>query len=206
MSRYRNAKLRVIRRLGELPGLTSKVPKKSYPPGVHGPSKDEKKSSISEYAIRLQEKQKLRFNYGISEKQLLNYVKKAKRLPGATGTIILQLLEMRLDSIIFQLGFANTIAAARQIVSHGHIKVNGKKLNIPSFQCKPNDVISIVDKKQSKNLISKNIETTNRHSRLKSHLDYNDQMKQGKVINMVDTKDIDLNINELLIVEFYSKK
>ena len=199
MSRYRNAKLRVIRRLGELPGLTSKVPKKSYPPGVHGPSKDEKKSSISEYAIRLQEKQKLRFNYGISEKQLLNYVKKAKRLPGATGTIILQLLEMRLDSIIFQLGFANTIAAARQIVSHGHIKVNGKKLNIPSFQCKPNDVISIVDKKQSKNLISKNtIDQVYETARVVP--------QDGASTFKSDTKEIDLNINELLIVEFYSKK
>jgi small subunit ribosomal protein S4 len=206
MSRYRGAKLRVVRRLGELPGLTNKIPKSSFLPGVHGPSKAEKKTSISEYAIRLQEKQKLRFNYGVSEKQLLNYVKKAKRLPGATGTLIIQQLEMRLDNIVFQLGFANTISAARQIVSHGHIRVNGRKLNIPSFQCKPNDVISITDKKSSRNLITKNIESTNIHSRLKSHLDFTEQTNEGKILNIVDTKEIDLKINELYIVEFYSKK
>ena len=129
MSRYRGPKLRIIRKLGDLPGFTSKTTERLFPPGQHGPGKAGRKSSLSEYGIRLQEKQKLRYNYGISEKQLLSYVKEARRLPGATGSILLQILEMRLDNIVYRLGFAPTISAARQIVSHGHITVNGKKVN-----------------------------------------------------------------------------
>src|SRR5512146_2719574 len=121
MARYRGPRLRVVRRLGELPGLSRKSPRKAYPPGQHG--QDRKKKS--EYAVRLEEKQKLRFNYGLTEKQLLRYVKKARRAGGSTGLVILQLLEMRLDNTVFRLGFGPTIPAARQIVNHGHICVNG---------------------------------------------------------------------------------
>ena len=141
MSRYRGPRLRIIRRLGDLPGFTSKTTERAYPPGQHGAGKAGKKSSLSEYGIRLQEKQKLRYNYGLSERQLFSYVKEARRLPGATGSILLQLLEMRLDSIVFRLGMAPTIPSARQLITHGGLKVNGKKVNIPSFQCKPKDII-----------------------------------------------------------------
>ena len=105
MSRYRGPRVRLIRKLGDLPALTTKTTNRTYPPGQHGPNKASKKPSLSEYGIRLQEKQKLRYNYGVSEKQLFSYVKEARRLPGATGTLVLQLLEMRLDNIIFRLGF-----------------------------------------------------------------------------------------------------
>ena len=160
MSRYCGPRLRITRRLGDLPGLTTKQTERTAPPGQHGPGKSGKKSSLSEYGVRLQEKQKLRFNYGLSEKQLFNYVKEARRLPGATGSILLQLLEMRLDNIVFSLGLASTIPAARQLVTHGHILVNGKKVDIPSFQCKPKDTISVKSKSLSQKLVKNNLVLT----------------------------------------------
>merc|ERR1712197_125861 len=131
MSKYRGPKLRITRRLGSLPGLTQKQSKKNKP-GQHGKNNESKK--ITEYGLRLEEKQKLKFNYGINEKQLFAYVKEARRRQGVTGLILLQLLEMRLDTICFNLNFAPTIAGARQLVNHGHILINGETVNIPSFQ------------------------------------------------------------------------
>ncbi len=133
MSRYRGPRLRIVRRLGDLPGLTRKAARRSYPPGQHGQARRKR----SEYAIRLEEKQKLRFNYGLSERQLVRYVKKARRMQGSTGTNLLQLMEMRLDNIIFRLGFAPTIPGARQLVNHGHITVNGRVVDIASYNCRP---------------------------------------------------------------------
>ena len=134
MSRYRGPRLRIIRKLGILPGLTTKrlIEISTW---TTWPSKAAKKFATSEYGIRLQEKQKLRYNYGISEKQLLAYVKEARRLRGPTGTILLQLLEMRLENIVYRLGFAPTIPAARQFVTHGHICVNGKKFDDKKISC-----------------------------------------------------------------------
>ena len=109
---------------------------------------------MSQYAIRLQEKQKLRFNYGLTESQLIKYVQIARKSKGATGEILLQLLEMRLDNVIFRLGITPTIASARQLISHGHIIVNGQKVNIPSYQCQIKDIISVSSKKNSRNLIA----------------------------------------------------
>jgi len=148
MARYRGPRLRIIRRLGELPGLTQKTCERNFPPGQHGPKKKltgNQKSKESQYAIRLKEKQKLRFNYGISERQLISYVREARRRSGSTGEILLQLLEMRLDNIVFRLGFAPTIASARQLISHGHIAINGIRTNIPSYLCKINDTISVAE-------------------------------------------------------------
>ena len=154
MARYRGAKLRITRRLGDLPGLTSKTSKLTKRPGQHGSTQ----KKLTQYAIRLEEKQKLRFNYGISEKQLMNYIRQAKRIKGATGNILLQLLEMRLDNVIFRLGMAPTIAAARQIVTHKHILINSSCVSIPSYQCEPGDVITVKDSVASKQLITKNLE------------------------------------------------
>jgi small subunit ribosomal protein S4 len=117
MARYTGAKLRVTRRLGNLPAFTSKKPKSRKRPGQHGATR----KKLTQYAMRLEEKQKLRFNYGLSEKQLMNYIKEAKRTKGATGNVLLQLLEMRLDNIVFRLGMAPTSAAARQLIGHKHI-------------------------------------------------------------------------------------
>ena len=154
MARYTGAKLRITRRLGDLPGLTSKKGKRTQRPGQHGATQ----KKLTQYAIRLEEKQKLRFNYGLSEKQLMNYIRQAKKIKGATGNILLQLLEMRLDNVIFRLGMAPTIAAARQVVGHKHITINGSCVSIPSYQCKPGDCISVKDSPVSKQLVTRNLE------------------------------------------------
>nr|WLD05930.1 ribosomal protein S4 [Meringosphaera mediterranea] len=205
MSRYRGPKLRLTRRLGRLPGLTTKKPNSFHPPGQHGVARSRKKRSLSDYAIRLNEKQKLRFNYGISEKQLFNYLKIARRLKGATGTNLLQFLEMRLETTVYNLGFASTIPAARQLVNHGHIVVNNKRVNIPSFQCKPSDIISIKDQNQSKALVKSSLESSSR-SRTPNHLQLDSKNLIGKVNSIILRKEIPLRVNELLIVEFYSRK
>jgi small subunit ribosomal protein S4 len=204
MSRYRGPRMRLIRKLGDLPALTTKTTNRNYPPGQHGPGKGTKKSTLSEYGLRLQEKQKLRYNYGLSEKQLFTYVKEARRLPGATGILLLQLLEMRLDNIIFRLGFAPTLPSARQLVNHGVIYVNGRRADIPSFQCKTNDVITINKKINIRNLISENLKRT--QYSLPSFLDLDLNTLSGKVRSVADREDVNLLVNELLIVEFYSRK
>jgi len=205
MSRYIGPKIRIIRRLGELPGLTKKTTARKYGPGQHGPSKLTKKVTLSDYSLRLQEKQKLRYNYGVSETQLYKYFKEAQRLKGLTGTLILQLLEMRLENIVYRLGFASTIASARQFVTHSHVNVNGKSVNIPSFQCKPNDVISIKPRLNSKLLAKKNLEISI-NSILPTHLELDKENLTGKVKGLIKREEVNLSVNELLIVEFYSRK
>lgn len=204
MSRYRGPKVRVIRRLGSLPGLTTKITSRDTLPGQHRKSRT-KQMNVSSYSIRLQEKQKLRYNYGLTEKQLSAYVKEAKRLKGSTGAILIQLLEMRLDNIVFRLGLGNTIPASRQIVNHGHVYVNGKKVNIPSFQCNPNDVIEIKDKQSSKQLIQQFLEKTESSS-IPAYLEFNRENLKGTVKRLAENTDANISINELLIVEYYSRK
>ena len=201
MARYIRAKLRITRRLGDLPGLTSKKPKLAQRPGQHGATQ----KKLTQYAIRLEEKQKLRFNYGLSEKQLINYVRQAKKLKGATGNILLQLLEMRLDNVIFRLGMAPTIAAARQIVSHKHITVNNSCVSIPSYQCQPGDVISVKDSTATKQLVNKNLETP-ALSNIPQNLDFDKKALTAKVLGIIDREWIALKINELYVIEFYSRK
>ena len=201
MARYRGPRLRVVRRLGELPGLTRKSPRKNYPPGQHGQGRKKK----TEYAIRLEEKQKLRFNYGLTEKQLLGYVKKARRAGGSTGLVLLQLLEMRLDNTIFRLGFGPTIPSARQVVNHGHIAVNGRVVSIPSYQCRPGDVITVRDRDASKKLVSANMEFPGL-ANVPSHLELDKNKMEAKVNGIIEREWIALNINELLVVEYYSRK
>lgn len=201
MSRYRGPKLKIHRKLGELPGLTRKTSKKLVPPGEHG----QKTKKPSEYAVRLEEKQKLRFNYGINEKQLLKYVKMAKKAQGPTGSVLLQILEMRLDNTIFRLGIAPTIPAARQLVSHGHIKVNNNKLNICSYQCKPGDIIQVNQNNKSTSLVQKYLNYPGL-TNTPNHLEFNKEQLLGKVNSIIEREWIALQINELLIVEYYSRK
>nr|ALO21066.1 ribosomal protein S4 [Lobochlamys segnis] len=174
MSRYLGPRLRIIRRIGKLRGLTRKKPfrrvfrgkgpfrGKVIPPGQHGLVKLFKTrpydSSESDYLIRLKVKQRLRFNYGLTERQLVNYVRKAKKLKQSTGQVLLQFLEMRLDNIVFRLNMGPTIVAARQLITHGHIRVNNKKVNIPSFICQPKDIISVSMKQKSLKLITRNLQ------------------------------------------------
>jgi len=201
MSRYRGPRLRVVRRLGELPGLTRKTARRSYPPGQHGQVRKKR----SEYAIRLEEKQKLRFNYGITEKQLLRYVRKARRATGSTGQSLLQMLEMRLDNTVFRLGMASTIPAARQLVNHGHVTVNGRVVNIASYQCRPGEVIGVTARERSKRLVEQNLEYPGL-ANLPSHLEFDKKTLTGKVNSVVEREWVALQINELLVVEFYSRK
>jgi len=204
MSRYRGPKLRITRRLGTLPGLTKKKSKKTDRPGQHG-KKTGNDKKITEYGLRLEEKQKLKFNYGLTESQLFSYVKEARRRQGVTGLILLQLLEMRLDTICFTLGFASTIANARQIVNHGHIIVNGKVVDIPSFQCRINDVIGVKSKQISINLIQKNLENI-KFAEIPGHVNFDKSKLEAKVTNYCDREDILLELDELLVIEFYSRR
>lgn len=205
MSRYRGPRLRITRRLGSLPGLTTKKSNKTNRPGKDGNSTSDSGKKLTEYGVRLEEKQKVKFNYGLTESQLFKYVKEARRRKGVTGLILLQLLEMRLDSICFTLGFGKTIAQARQLVNHGHITVNQKVVNIASFQCRLNDVIAIKEKTTSKILIEKNIKN-NQLTNLPSHLKFNPSKLEAKVSDYCDRQDVGLDVNELLVIEFYSRR
>ena len=201
MSRYRGPRLRVVRRLGDLPGLTRKNARRSYPPGQHGQARKKR----SEYAIRLEEKQKLRFNYGLTEKQLLRYVRRARRVTGSTGQVLLQLLEMRLDNTVFRMGMAPTIPAARQLVNHGHVMVNGREVNIASYQCRPGDVVSIQNKEKSRQLVETNLQYPGL-ANLPSHLEFDKNKLEGKVNSVIEREWVALQVNELLVVEYYSRQ
>ena len=206
MSRYRGPRLRIIRRLGKavvLPGLTTKTSIKEQPPGK--PRSSDNKGKATEYGIRLTEKQKLKYNYGLTEKQLFHYVKEARRRKGVTGLILLQLLEMRLDTLCFTLGFGKSIAQARQLVNHGHITVNKKVISIPSFQCRLNDVISVKEKSTSKNLVTNNVKMNHRNG-IPSNLEFNDAKLEATVLDYCDRDDVQLQLNELLVVEYYSRR
>nr|YP_004891452.1 ribosomal protein S4 [Pseudotsuga sinensis var. wilsoniana]YP_010204491.1 ribosomal protein S4 [Pseudotsuga sinensis]UAV84916.1 ribosomal protein S4 [Pseudotsuga sinensis]BAJ19728.1 ribosomal protein S4 [Pseudotsuga sinensis var. wilsoniana]BAK86625.1 ribosomal protein S4 [Pseudotsuga sinensis var. wilsoniana]BDI63021.1 ribosomal protein S4 [Pseudotsuga sinensis var. wilsoniana] len=200
MSRYRGPRLKIIRRLKTLPGLTSKRPK--YRNDSINRSSSRK---ISQYRIRLEEKQKLRFHYGLTEQQLLKYVRIARRAKGSTGQVLLQLLEMRSDNIIFRLGMAPTIPGARQLVNHGHIRVNDHMVDIPSYPCKPQDVITIRDQQRLRTIIRKNIDLLQR-DKLPNHLTFNSLQYKGFINQIIDSKWISLKINELLVVEYYSRQ
>nr|YP_010594906.1 ribosomal protein S4 [Stephanopyxis turris]WAJ57641.1 ribosomal protein S4 [Stephanopyxis turris] len=208
MSRYRGPKLRITRRLGNLPGLTQKQSKKTNRPGRPGQrdkNNDDGNKKTTEYGLRLEEKQKLKFNYGITESQLYRYIKEARRRKGVTGLILLQLLEMRLDTICFSLGFASTIAGARQLVNHGHITVNGEVLDIPSFQCRLSDTIGVKPKQSSINLVQKNLESS-KFTDLPTHLNFDKSKLEGKLMNYADRSDVLLDLDELLVIEYYSRR
>jgi len=190
-----------VRRLGDLPGLTRKAPRRAYPPGQHGQARKKR----SEYAVRLEEKQKLRFNYGLSERQLLRYVRKARRASGSTGEALLQMLEMRLDNTIFRLGMAPTIPAARQLVNHGHITVNARVVDIASYQCRAGEAIGVRDNERSRKMVETNLLYPGL-ANLPSHLEFDKAKMQGKVNSIIEREWIALQINELLVVEYYSRQ
>nr|AYP35083.1 ribosomal protein S4 [Stromanthe stromanthoides] len=200
MSRYRGPRFKKIRRLGTLPGLTSKKPRSG------SDLKNQLRSGKrSQYRIRLEEKQKLRFHYGLTEQQLLRYVHIAGKAKGSTGQVLLQLLEMRLDNILFRLGMASTIPGARQLVNHRHILVNGRIVDIPSYRCKPRDIITAKEKQKSKALIQNYI-ALSPHEELPKHLTFDSFQYKGVVNQIIDSKWIGLKINELLVVEHYSRQ
>nr|QXI83883.1 ribosomal protein S4 [Kuepferia damyonensis] len=202
MSRYRGPRFKKIRRLGALPGLTNTNKGLRAGTDLRNQSRSGKKS---QYRIRLEEKQKLRFHYGLTERQLLKYVRIAGKAKGSTGRVLLQLLEMRLDNILFRMGMASTIPAARQLVNHRHILVNSHIVDIPSYRCKARDIITAKTEQKSRGLIQKSLDSSP-HEELPSHLTLHPFQYKGLVNQILDSKWVGLKINELLVVEYYSRQ
>jgi|TARA_B110000902_G_scaffold256065_1_gene322286 small subunit ribosomal protein S4 len=203
MSRYLGPKLKITRRLGTLPGFTQKISNRKKTPGQHGTEINPDTSASSNYGQRLMEKQKLRFNYGISESKLLSYVNKAKKKQGSTGILLLQMLELRLDNIVYKLGFAPTIQASRQMVKHRHILVNNQSVNIPSFQCTVGDEITL--KPKSKFFESMEIAPNGQAKYLEFIANPKKKQYLGIVKQIPDRTDTELEINELFVIEYYSR-
>jgi small subunit ribosomal protein S4 len=201
MARYIGPKSRIARRFGEaIFGPDKVLDRRNYAPGQHGVNRRKKNS---EYGIQLAEKQKAKYTYGVLERQFRLLFAQASRIKGITGQILLQLLESRLDNIVYRLGMAPTRAAARQLVSHRHITVDGKVVNIPSYQVKPGQVVAVREKSKSLEVIAASLEGFN-HSKY-AWLEWNEADKAGKFLNIPPREDIPENIKEQLIVELYSK-
>ena len=201
MARYIGPKSRIARRFGEaIFGPDKVLDKRNYAPGQHGVNRRKK---MSEYGTQLAEKQKAKYTYGVLERQFRLLFAKASRIKGITGEILLQLLESRLDNIVYRLGSAPTRAAARQLVSHRHITVDGKVVNIPSYEVKPGQVVAVREKAKSLEVIAASLDGFN-HSKY-SWLEWNEAEKAGKYLNIPQREDIPENIKEQLIVELYSK-
>lgn len=202
MARYTGPKSRIARKFGDpIYGPDKYLDRKNFPPGQHGLNKKRKKTS--EYGIQLREKQKAKYTYGVLERQFRNAFEKASRAKGVTGEVLLQILESRLDNVVYRLGIAPSRASARQLVSHRHITVNGAVVNIPSFQLKAGDIIGVREKSKSLEVIVEAL-TTRRPSRL-SWLEWDEAQMAGKFMNIPLRSDIPEDINEQLIVELYSK-
>ena len=201
MARYTGPKTKIARKFGEaIFGDDKSLEKRNYPPGQHGNNR--RRGKKSEYAIQLMEKQKAKYIYGILERQFRNLFKKANRSKGVTGEVLLQLCESRLDNIIFRLGISKTRAGARQLVSHRHITVNGRIVNIPSYILKPGNVIGVREKSKSLNIIIENNEKNNSNY---EWLNWNNKSFEGTFISVPKRDQIPENIKEQLIVELYSK-
>jgi small subunit ribosomal protein S4 len=201
MARYTGPKSKIARKFKEpIFGPDKALEKKNYPPGQHGAAK--KRAKQSEYAVQLMEKQKAKYTYGILEKQFARIFDRASRSSGITGEVLLQLIESRLDNVVYRLGIAPTRRAARQLVSHAHIVVNGNVVNVPSYTLKPGDVIAVREKSKSLEIISNTVSgAVNKHP----WLDFDKSTFIGKFINRPERSQIPENIKEQLIVELYSK-
>ncbi len=201
MARYLGPTTKIARKFGDpIFGADKAFEKKSYPPGQHGQMKKRRKKS--EYGVQLLEKQKAKYTYGLLEKQFSNTFKKAVRKKGITGEILLQLLEARLDNVVYRLGIAPTRRAARQLVGHRHITVNDRVVNIPSFTVKPGDIVGVREKSKSLEAIGDSLSS---RSSGYSWLEWDQYMMKGKFMNVPEREEIPENIKEQLIVELYSK-
>ena len=201
MARYTGPKTKIARKFGEpIFGADKSLEKRNYPPGQHGNNR--RRGKKSEYAIQLMEKQKAKFIYGILEKQFRIIFDRASRAKGVTGEVLLQLCESRLDNVVYRLGIAPTRSAARQLVSHRHITVNGEILNIPSCHIKPGDVIGVREKSKSLTAITHSLE---RNSAVYEWMTWNGATLEGTFVSTPQRLQIPENIKEQLIVELYSK-
>jgi len=201
MARYIGPKSKIARKFNDpIFGADKYLEKKNYAPGQHGQTRRRKKQS--EYGMQLQEKQKAKYTYGILEKQFRNLFHKASRKKGITGENLLKLSEARLDNTVFRLGIAPTRGAARQLVSHRHITVNGKIVNIPSYSLKAGEVVSVREKSKNLEVITESLASTHKSF---SWLEWDDATMEGKFLNYPERDEIPENIKENLIVELYSK-
>ena len=201
MARYTGPKSRIARRFGEaIFGRDKVLSKRNFPPGQHG---NNRRKKTSEYGVMLAEKQKAKYTYGVLEKQFRNMFEKAARTSGITGEILLQNLECRLDNVVYRLGIAPTRAAARQLVGHKHIIVDGEVVNIPSYAVKPGQIIGVREKSKSLEVIANALAGFN-HSKY-PWIEWDENTKSGKLLHKPERADIPENIKEQLIVELYSK-
>ncbi len=201
MARYKGPKAKIARRFNEpIFGHSKALQKKAYPPGQHGRGRRRKQS---EYAIQLMEKQKAKYTYGVLEKQFSNMFKKASSKSGITGEILLQMLESRLDNVVYRLGIAPTRRAARQLVGHKHVTVNGEIVNIPSYNVLPGDIVGVREKSKSLELVTESL--AGNSVQKYPWLEWDKSSMSGKIINIPTREDIPENIKEQLIVELYSK-
>lgn len=202
MARYTGPRSKIARKFGEpIFGPDKNLDRKNFPPGQHGLTKKRKKTS--EYGVQLREKQKVKYTYGLLERQFRNFFEKASSASGVTGLVLLQMLESRLDNVVYRLGVAPTRAAARQLVSHRHITVNGNVVNIPSYILRPGDIIGVREKSKSLETIIESLDS-NRRSRL-AWLEWDETQMAGKYMSVPERSEIPEEIKEQLIVELYSK-
>lgn len=202
MARYTGPKSKIARKLGEpIFGEDKVLAKKNYAPGQHGANKRRK---LSEYGTQLREKQKAKYTYGVLERQFRNLFKKASSIKGVKGEVLLQLLEQRLDNVVYRLGIAPTRAAARQLVLHRHITVDGQVVNIPSYSVTPGELVAVREKSKSLEVIQDVLAGFN-HSKY-PWIEWDESLKGGKLINLPQRDEIPENIKEQLIVELYSKQ
>jgi len=201
MARYNGPKTKISRKFGEpILGNGKWLDKNSNPPGQHGATK--KRKTLGEYALQLREKQKAKYTYGVLEKQFRKTFEEASRRKGVTGENLIKLLEARLDNTVFRMGIAPSRPAARQLVSHKHVTVNGVVVNIPSFQLKPGDIVSLKDKSKDSSAVTSQMRGRNPKF---GWVDFNDTEKQGTFITYPERENVPENIKEQLIVELYSK-
>ncbi len=201
MARYIGPKTKIARKFGEsIYGPDKYFERKNYPPGQHGNARRRK---TSEYGVQLKEKQKAKYTYGLLEKQFRNLFKKATSKKGITGEVLLGMLESRLDNVVYRMGIAPTRAAARQLVLHRHVLVDGQIVNIPSYTLRPDQLIAVREKSKSLEVISTSL--NNSSVQKYSWLEWDDSSMQGKFINVPERSEIPENIKEQLIVELYSK-
>ncbi len=200
MARYTGSTNRISRRLGFSTLENGKdIAKRPFAPGQHG-NKGSKK--LSNYGIQLQEKQKLRFMYGLSEKQFHTTFEKAGKMKGVHGDNLFKLLESRLDNLVYRLGFSTTRRGARQLVNHGHITVNGKKVDIPSYTCKPGDVIAVKDNAKDMVIIKTSLESLSKRA---DFVSYDESKMAGTYVRYPERSELNADINESLIIEFYNR-
>ena len=200
MARYIGPKSKIARKFKEpIFGPDKALDKKAYPPGQHGPNA--KRAKKSEYAVQLTEKQKVKYTYGILEKQFALTFDRASRAKGITGEVLLQLIEARLDNVVYRMGIAPSRSGARQLVSHRHITVNGEVVNIPSYSLEPGDVVAVREKSKSLESISASVGSGSQYA----WIEFNPTLLEGKFINYPERAQIPENFKEQLIVELYSK-